>query len=166
MALSQSKLNNSIGSRAHAVVGPNMHIHEEEQKHQKQPVRAEEDVFVSAAKQRLPQDVQPYKYASLDHHQKQIRALHLQFDSHLMAPLEASLRIVNLAEDLFYNALSYMWEDPVFADDISVDGKKLPITRSLGRALRHIRQHQEGSYLRIWADSICIDQANILERNH
>lgn len=70
------------------------------------------------------------------------------------------------ANDLFdgYIALSYVWGDPTTNCSIIIhDGETIRITTSLHIALRDIRDTSRR--LRVWADAICINQSDILERN-
>ncbi|OCK74628.1 heterokaryon incompatibility, partial [Lepidopterella palustris CBS 459.81] len=64
---------------------------------------------------------------------------------------------------LSYVALSYAWGDPADTVMIKVNSKPLLITRNLASALRTVRSLQIRT---IWADAICIDQQNTLERNN
>lgn len=68
-----------------------------------------------------------------------------------------------MADSESFTALSYTWEDPTKNRMIDIDGQYLPITRNLEDPLRYLR-HKE-KVLRLWADSICIDQDDIQERN-
>ena len=66
---------------------------------------------------------------------------------------------------LRYAALSYEWgevsnEDP----DILIDGKEVQIRQNLRIALWHLRSKDDERCL--WIDAMCIDQSNVLERNH
>ncbi|CAI6332213.1 unnamed protein product [Periconia digitata] len=62
-----------------------------------------------------------------------------------------------------YLALSYVWGDPNRRDAvITCNGAPLKITKSLQDALKEIRQTDES--VSIWADAICINQADLTER--
>ncbi|EEU43833.1 uncharacterized protein NECHADRAFT_30322 [Fusarium vanettenii 77-13-4] len=63
-----------------------------------------------------------------------------------------------------YEALSYAWESDDKCDMINVNGRVLHITRSLHGALQHLRHRKNDRIL--WADAVCIDQNNIMERGH
>jgi hypothetical protein len=60
-------------------------------------------------------------------------------------------------------ALSYVWGDASDTTTILADEKPLLATKTLEVALRHLRDHKR--VLRVWADAICINQSNNLERN-
>jgi hypothetical protein len=66
---------------------------------------------------------------------------------------------------LEYEALSYEWGDASNADtDILINGKEVQIRQNLRIALWHLRPKDEERCL--WIDAMCIDQSNVLERNH
>jgi hypothetical protein len=60
-------------------------------------------------------------------------------------------------------ALSYTWGNPIPKSKIEIDGRPFEITRNLELALRHLRLQR--TELRLWADSICINQDDTEERN-
>ena len=62
-----------------------------------------------------------------------------------------------------YVALSYVWGDPTDTRQIIIGGCPFYITATLESALRHIRDPER--IIRIWADALCINQANEFERN-
>jgi hypothetical protein len=82
--------------------------------------------------------------------------------------MQCSLKDATLAEyrdDIadHYVALSYVWGDANDKRCIMVDGKRFNITASLDSALRHIRDARR--VLRVWADGVCINQNDAVERN-
>jgi len=85
-------------------------------------------------------------------------------------PLIIQLETQNADSDVNFEALSYVWGDPN-DDDVAVSILQLDssmikyrITKNLETALRRIRlEHMDRS---IWADAICINQADISERSH
>ncbi|KAH8794240.1 heterokaryon incompatibility protein-domain-containing protein, partial [Hyaloscypha sp. PMI_1271] len=60
---------------------------------------------------------------------------------------------------------SYVWGDPNDICTIFVDRKPVKITASLESALRHLREQEPGRVLCLWADALCINQPDVLERN-
>jgi hypothetical protein len=62
-----------------------------------------------------------------------------------------------------YEALSYMWGDRTTQKSIFVNGKEFLVGENLWDALRYLRKHVNGQ--RYWIDAICINQADIPERN-
>ncbi|KAH8591914.1 heterokaryon incompatibility protein-domain-containing protein [Bisporella sp. PMI_857] len=63
-----------------------------------------------------------------------------------------------------YIALSYVWGDAAYKTPILCDGKVMQITLNLAEALRGLRDPVAPK--RLWADAICIDQTNNVEKNH
>lgn len=116
-------------------------------------------------------------------HDDQIRILVLKA-GHAGSPLEASLRTVSLAElsehgDKFsdgndpsdkqpetahFEAISYCWGEPIFSRSCSLhDGATIPLTESLHSALQAFRYPDRSR--KLWADAVCINQADIAERS-
>jgi hypothetical protein len=98
----------------------------------------------------------------------QFRLILLQPCQDVSAPLEVKLVTKTLIEYHYsivnhYTALSYVWGDVKDKRTVSIDGKSLEITATLHSSLRHIRD-PEGE-LKVWADGICINQADVEERN-
>lgn len=62
-----------------------------------------------------------------------------------------------------YTALSYVWGDPSRQGLIYVDEAPVIITATLDAALRDLRDSRR--ILRIWADALCINQADLAERS-
>ncbi len=62
-----------------------------------------------------------------------------------------------------YVALSYVWGDPKMQTTIYIDEQPMKATVNLEAALRDLRF--SNMHCLIWADAICIDQANVAERS-
>jgi hypothetical protein len=96
------------------------------------------------------------------------RLILLQPSPHLTAPLQLAILTATLSQyedDILdhYVALSYVWGNQKDIRTIDVDSKQLEITASLDSALRHIRDANRP--MKIWADGICINQTDIVEKN-
>jgi len=63
-----------------------------------------------------------------------------------------------------YIALSYVWGDAPYKTPMFCDGKVMQITLNLAEALRGLRDPVTPK--RLWADAVCIDQTNNVEKNH
>ena len=61
-----------------------------------------------------------------------------------------------------YEAISYVWGEPVFNDILYSSKGCFKITASLAAALRHFRLPNKTR--RLWADAVCINQANDEEK--
>ncbi|KUI68296.1 Heterokaryon incompatibility protein 6, OR allele [Cytospora mali] len=77
-------------------------------------------------------------------------------------PLSCQLRSFRLGEKPVYEAISYVWGEPVMNHSILCHGRTLKITANLHEALRQTRLPTERRVL--WADSICINQNDITEK--
>lgn len=80
-------------------------------------------------------------------------------------PLVGSMKAVPLSDlSTKYEAISYVWGTDVMDHLISVDGRKLPITKNLDASLRQVRRPDQARAL--WADSICINQKDNEEKGY
>lgn len=77
-------------------------------------------------------------------------------------PLACTLRTAHLDEIPHFEAISYVWGAPVKDQPITCNGDVTHITANLRDALRRVRLPDRPRTL--WADSICINQANPQEQ--
>ncbi|PMD61290.1 HET-domain-containing protein [Hyaloscypha bicolor E] len=110
--------------------------------------------------------VEKYQYHGLNGSDA-IRLIKLHPSTDLEAQVRCELLHTSLTEcedDVIntYTAISYVWGDPNDTRTVLVDEKTLEITATLDTALRHIRSRD--GVARLWADAICINQADIAER--
>lgn len=110
-----------------------------------------------------------YKYESLPNGPS-IRLLVIHPAKHLDEPLVCDIRVISLDENHpDYAALSYTWGDNTtnnnnnVAHHVICKGQRLAITTNLNQALRRFRQFETCEY--VWADAICINQLDNMERN-
>jgi len=68
---------------------------------------------------------------------------------------------INSADE--YETLSYTWGDTSATEEIKIGAMVCNVTKNLRDALRHIRSEQGVKI--IWVDAICINQADLAERN-
>src|SRR3954471_4616946 len=97
-----------------------------------------------------------------------IRLIELQPCADVSAQVQCKLVHTTLErarEDIIdhYTALSYVWGDPDDRTPIFIEGLPIHVTKNLDDALRHIRDPTR--VLCIWADAVCINQNDIVERN-
>ncbi|KAH9206954.1 heterokaryon incompatibility, partial [Leptodontidium sp. 2 PMI_412] len=81
-----------------------------------------------------------------------------------LGPIQVRLHQVPFHHCQDYEAISYCWGDSTDTWPIYLDDQVMPIRINLAQALRRYR-FQSGSRF-IWADAICIDQSNLLERSY
>lgn len=78
-------------------------------------------------------------------------------------PLVCNLRTAPIADTPF-EAVSYVWGQAIKNQSIICENHVMGITPSLSSVLRRIRLLNKP--LKVWADSICIDQENLKEKGH
>ena len=77
-------------------------------------------------------------------------------------PLKCSLH-TSLIEKAQYESVSYVWGTHQRDHDIECDGRVLKITPNLYKVLQRVRLPHDPRHL--WADSICINQADLHEKS-
>jgi len=77
-------------------------------------------------------------------------------------PLICSLIIADIAAAPTYAAISYVWGDPKNTVMITVDEKNQPVTVNLRDVF--LRARHESNTRILWADAICINQEDLVER--
>ena len=95
--------------------------------------------------------------------QSQVRLLSILPAADSSAPIQARLLTTALDRTGAFDALSYTWgstDEPVA---IQVDDQPFRVTRNLASALRHFRHASDE--IRLWADAVCINQADADERS-
>lgn len=78
--------------------------------------------------------------------------------------IRCSLTAIDLDTKPRYEALSYCWGLPDNAKQVLVGGYLVDVRENLWSALWHLRLADVDRIL--WIDALCIDQKNVLERNH
>ncbi|KAL2757799.1 hypothetical protein ACRALDRAFT_1079888 [Sodiomyces alcalophilus JCM 7366] len=76
--------------------------------------------------------------------------------------LDCELFTSNLDNAPPYTALSYVWGDPTETADVTCSGHACRVTRSLADGLRRIRKPDQLQFA--WADAICINQKDTVEK--
>lgn len=94
----------------------------------------------------------------------EIRILNLLPAASISDTLHCTLLIVKLEDKPQYEALSYAWGKPIFLERIYLLSGYLAITSNLASALRHLRYTDRPRPL--WADAICINQQDDIEKGH
>ncbi|ORY63492.1 heterokaryon incompatibility protein-domain-containing protein [Pseudomassariella vexata] len=104
----------------------------------------------------LDDDFQPFDFFK-------IRVMVLEPAPDFDAELQCTIETVNLSDWPDFEAVSYVWGPPVFLKELFCDGSKISITPTLDQVLRRFRKKTEK--LRLWVDAVCINQADIREKN-
>ncbi|KAH6648584.1 heterokaryon incompatibility protein-domain-containing protein [Truncatella angustata] len=107
-------------------------------------------------------------YTSLDPRHAEIRLLGvvpcLEYD----AKVSCEITIAQLQNSPpQYAALSYVWGDASITEEILVNGQPFQATKSLASALRQFRESYAGKHGApsfLWADAVCINQQDLVER--
>lgn len=97
------------------------------------------------------------------------RLLEIEPAENLDSPLVCRLRPSRFSESPSYDALSYAWQsDDAEAPPLRIrcNGHDMLIRSNLWQALRRLRGVEGQKPRVIWADAMCINQANMAERNH
>ena len=104
-------------------------------------------------------------YSPLNSSSRHIRLLSLAPSADRCSPIHCSLIPLELREpvDIEYEALSYVWGNSTEKRNIYVDDSPFAVTHNLYEALLQLRQRSAVRVL--WIDAICINQADIEERN-
>ena len=105
-----------------------------------------------------------YDYEPLDTQRNEIRLLAIKPSLRSRSPIRFSLRVISLEESPLpkYVALSYCWGHGQADHPVYCDGSAILVTSELLDALRSLRKLTR-RYL--WIDQICINQADLEERN-
>ncbi|KAK9415214.1 putative HET domain-containing protein [Seiridium unicorne] len=104
-------------------------------------------------------------YGDLTLGQNEFRLLNLAPARDTIAPIVLQLINCDLNSDQWtYDAISHRWEDSNNRCKITANGFSCSVTKSLGTALKYMRQ--ESSERTLWIDGVCIDQDNVVERNN
>jgi Heterokaryon incompatibility protein (HET) len=77
--------------------------------------------------------------------------------------IQCKLHSVSLDDNPSYTALSYCWGDANQRGYIRLNGQKVSVAKSLELALRYMR-HIEVNVV-VWADAICINQDDTIEKS-
>lgn len=102
-------------------------------------------------------------YKELGRSRKEIRVIRIWFLSGTQ-DLHGALEHVDLATNPAYEALSYYWGPPDEQKSITIEGEVVMIARNLYSFLTSLCSMRQD--LPVWVDSLCIHQADLVERNH
>ncbi|KAL7814949.1 HET domain-containing protein [Trichoderma aethiopicum] len=107
-------------------------------------------------------------YQQIPLNQFEIRMLRLEPSTPSSSEIRASLiksSLLHLREQgVFFEALSYTWGQASDTKDIVINGTTFPVTANLYAFLQQYQEPNQTADL--WIDAICINQADLLEKNH
>ncbi|KAF2838109.1 hypothetical protein M501DRAFT_1004951 [Patellaria atrata CBS 101060] len=107
------------------------------------------------------QDDPQYEYRPLEN-PNEIRVLVLE-PGREDESVRCYLKHVTLSSKPHYEAISYVWGDPNVTEKIFCSGGTISITPNLHKALQQLRDEKSERVL--WADAVCINQADLQEKN-
>lgn len=102
-----------------------------------------------------------FQYQGLEPKKNEIRVLSIQAGQY-ESSMECRIVHVSLDSPPPFTAISYAWGDPEDTCLMHLDGHEFPLTRTLYGALQALRS--TSLEVVVWADAVCINQANIIER--
>ncbi|KAK1671239.1 heterokaryon incompatibility protein-domain-containing protein [Colletotrichum godetiae] len=105
----------------------------------------------------------PFEYEPLDPKLKQIRLLRLGAADEEGVIRDLQVENFCLADAPPYFCLSYVWGNPERLLAVNCNGKMVSVTQNLYHALRTCLNRHPTTWF--WADGICINQDNIVERS-
>jgi hypothetical protein len=107
----------------------------------------------------------PFTYETSDISQHDIRLVHL-LPGICPDIVKCEIACVNLDQRPCpeYEALSYEWGSSAFGLPIALGGRWIFVRENLYWALQYLRYEKVVRVL--WIDALCIDQENVVERNH
>jgi hypothetical protein len=110
----------------------------------------------------------PYRYRLLNYELGQEIRLIVLYMGRPDDPVICNIIHANLLDDPVFEAVSYTWAtedgDDSLSEVIHCLNNVIPVTPNCHAALRRFRE--TGRQRILWLDAICIDQSNVLERNH
>ncbi|KAF4496026.1 heterokaryon incompatibility (het-6OR allele), partial [Fusarium agapanthi] len=109
-------------------------------------------------------------YAPLDRSRREIRVIEILSTK---PKIVCNLSTVSLGQGPEFSAISYLWGDKGKSEAITVNGIERFITPSLANALEYVPYHWKSAFperqfksCRVWADALCINQDENLEKSH
>lgn len=86
------------------------------------------------------------------------------FPDHEEDSVKCQLHYARLSDDPLFTAISYVWGDSNDTVHIECDGHPVKVTRNLYSCIKNLRIHGRDEVIYIWADAVCINQADLAER--
>ena len=105
-----------------------------------------------------------FVYAPLDHDKASIRLIRVLATRTHEGYIQCEIRHASIDDS--YVCLSYVWGEPGDEHSIVVNDKIMRVRSNLFGFLGRARQNERLLEEWLWIDAMCIDQANVGERNH
>src|SRR5277367_3747830 len=105
-----------------------------------------------------------HPYLPLDVSRNEIRLVILKPSRSFKTEVSCTLVHRSLDSEAPFEALSYTWGDASSKRLIFLNERMFLVTKNLNTALRQLRYTQDERV--IWIDALCINQYDIVERNH
>ena len=108
-----------------------------------------------------------FRHARLDLHLKGVRLLRLLPKPNGSTQVQVELQHADLRNAPKFKALSYTWGPPDPTFNIIVNGQSFPVRQNLYTFFKAVQldpKYNTDTWL--WIDQVCIDQSDVLERNH
>lgn len=102
-------------------------------------------------------------YQALASNTAEIRLLRIQYDENIQ-DIDCHLYQIPLAEANPFYALSYVWGSETDSTTIILDDQESTVRSNLKQFLQHLCMVLKRP-INVWADAVCIDQNNLVERN-
>jgi len=108
--------------------------------------------------------LKPFAYAPLDHQKRSVRLIRVLATKSKEGRIQCEIRHASVSNS--YICLSYVWGEQDCWHTVLLDSKPFKVRSNLFDFLARARQNNRllGEWL--WIDAMCIDQANVGERNH
>ncbi|KAH6858890.1 heterokaryon incompatibility protein-domain-containing protein [Alternaria rosae] len=107
--------------------------------------------------------LEPFAYAPLDHQRRSIRLIRVLATKSKEGKIRCDIRHASVSDS--YICLSYVWGEQDCGHTVLLNSKPFKVRSNLFDFLARARQNNRllGEWL--WVDAMCIDQANVGERN-
>jgi hypothetical protein len=109
-------------------------------------------------------DDEKFVYLPLDLKQRSLRLIRVRRDRTFDGHIECDIRHASISET--YVCLSYVWGPKTPTQSIMIAGRPFEVRQNLWNFLHASSKQQVLTSVWFWIDAVCIDQANVSERNH
>lgn len=107
----------------------------------------------------------PVTHQAISKGSRQIRLLRILGDAST-EDVECSLDVYDIDTAPSYTAISYTWGPVTPVRRITINRARVIVRENCHTALQYACLHRHALSKYLWIDAICIDQENLLEKNH